>query len=71
MTCEICFEVHPVEKMRAPACGHYFCETCWTGEQVPMYICRLATLKFTLFDLYRCDATVVVLTSGLLLYLWF
>ncbi|XP_024357767.1 probable E3 ubiquitin-protein ligase ARI8 isoform X1 [Physcomitrium patens] len=31
MTCEICFEVHPFEKMRAPRCGHYFCETCWTG----------------------------------------
>jgi ariadne-1 len=31
MTCEICFEAHPSEKMKAPRCGHYFCETCWTG----------------------------------------
>lgn len=32
MTCEICFEAHPFEKMKAPRCGHYFCETCWTGQ---------------------------------------
>jgi hypothetical protein len=32
MTCEICFENQPLEKMKAPRCGHYFCETCWTGQ---------------------------------------
>lgn len=32
MTCGICFEGHPFEKMTAPRCGHYFCETCWTGQ---------------------------------------
>uniref|UniRef100_A0A7I4CMB5 RBR-type E3 ubiquitin transferase n=1 Tax=Physcomitrium patens TaxID=3218 RepID=A0A7I4CMB5_PHYPA len=31
MTCQICFEVHPFEKMKEPRCGHYFCEICWTG----------------------------------------
>lgn len=39
--------------------------------QVSESQCISADLQFTLFDLYRCDATMVVLTIGLLLYLWF
>lgn len=39
--------------------------------QVSESQCISGDLQFTLFDLYRCDATVVVLTTGLLLYLWF
>lgn len=32
ITCNICFENYPFEKMKAPRCGHYFCATCWTGQ---------------------------------------
>jgi hypothetical protein len=31
LLCGICFEIHPVEKMKAPSCGHFFCNSCWTG----------------------------------------
>ncbi|CAM6037537.1 unnamed protein product [Sphagnum compactum] len=31
LLCGICFETHPVEKMKAPSCGHFFCNSCWTG----------------------------------------
>ncbi|KAG6541506.1 hypothetical protein Mapa_017103 [Marchantia paleacea] len=32
LKCAICFEMHSVSRMKAsPGCGHYFCETCWTG----------------------------------------
>ncbi|CAM6106301.1 unnamed protein product [Calypogeia fissa] len=31
MTCGICFESHSLERMKAaPACGHFFCDSCWT-----------------------------------------
>ncbi|CAK9141647.1 unnamed protein product [Ilex paraguariensis] len=31
LTCGICFERYPLDGMRAVACGHPFCVTCWTG----------------------------------------
>jgi hypothetical protein len=31
LLCGICFETHAVERMKAPACGHFFCNSCWTG----------------------------------------
>eukprot|EP00252_Welwitschia_mirabilis_P004874 TRINITY_DN1520_c0_g2_i1.p1 TRINITY_DN1520_c0_g2~~TRINITY_DN1520_c0_g2_i1.p1 ORF type:complete len:587 (+),score=104.40 TRINITY_DN1520_c0_g2_i1:392-2152(+) len=31
LTCGICFESYGRDKMKAPACGHYFCNTCWEG----------------------------------------
>jgi hypothetical protein len=45
MTCEICFEVHPFEKMRAPRCGHYFCETCWTGQVLAHHYVGVFSLR--------------------------
>ncbi|OVA04605.1 zinc finger protein [Macleaya cordata] len=31
LTCGICFEAYPRDRMYAAACGHPFCGTCWTG----------------------------------------
>ncbi|CAA7400458.1 unnamed protein product [Spirodela intermedia] len=31
MTCGICFEVYPCNRMRSAACGHHFCNSCWEG----------------------------------------
>ncbi|XP_010268120.1 PREDICTED: probable E3 ubiquitin-protein ligase ARI8 [Nelumbo nucifera] len=31
LTCGICFEMYPRDRMHAAACGHPFCSTCWTG----------------------------------------
>nr|DAD43494.1 TPA_asm: hypothetical protein HUJ06_001724 [Nelumbo nucifera] len=31
LTCGICFETYPRDRMNAAACGHPFCCTCWTG----------------------------------------
>ncbi|CAO2837482.1 unnamed protein product [Amaranthus hypochondriacus] len=31
LTCGICFESFPKPMMSAVACGHPFCNTCWTG----------------------------------------
>lgn len=31
LTCGICFEAYPSDKMSAAACGHPFCITCWQG----------------------------------------
>ncbi|GLT95588.1 hypothetical protein SLE2022_132620 [Rubroshorea leprosula] len=31
MTCGICFENYPCDRLRAAACGHPFCNSCWAG----------------------------------------
>ncbi|KAG5549519.1 hypothetical protein RHGRI_014749 [Rhododendron griersonianum] len=31
LTCEICFETYPSDRMSAAACGHGFCGSCWQG----------------------------------------
>ncbi|KAK4778475.1 hypothetical protein SAY86_006003 [Trapa natans] len=31
LTCVICFESHPHDKIYSAACGHPFCSTCWAG----------------------------------------
>ncbi|KAH6834379.1 IBR domain-containing protein [Perilla frutescens var. hirtella] len=31
LTCGICFENYPRDRMRAVACGHPFCVVCWKG----------------------------------------
>ncbi|XP_078447141.1 putative E3 ubiquitin-protein ligase ARI7 [Wolffia australiana] len=31
LTCGICFEAYPHDKMVATVCGHPFCKTCWRG----------------------------------------
>lgn len=31
LTCGICFEVYPCDRMSSAACGHPFCVTCWQG----------------------------------------
>ncbi|KAJ4721664.1 RBR-type E3 ubiquitin transferase [Melia azedarach] len=31
MTCGICFETCPCDRLKTAACGHPFCSTCWTG----------------------------------------
>ncbi|CAL1370448.1 unnamed protein product [Linum trigynum] len=31
MTCGICFETYPCDRLHAAACGHPFCKTCWAG----------------------------------------
>uniref|UniRef100_A0A5B7C2E3 RBR-type E3 ubiquitin transferase n=1 Tax=Davidia involucrata TaxID=16924 RepID=A0A5B7C2E3_DAVIN len=31
LTCGICFETYPLDKINTAACGHPFCSTCWTG----------------------------------------
>ncbi|KAJ8753062.1 hypothetical protein K2173_011830 [Erythroxylum novogranatense] len=31
MTCGICFETYPREKLHAAVCGHPFCNSCWAG----------------------------------------
>ncbi|GKV29066.1 hypothetical protein SLEP1_g38037 [Rubroshorea leprosula] len=31
MTCGICFDAYPCDTLHAAACGHPFCESCWTG----------------------------------------
>ncbi|XP_044499740.1 probable E3 ubiquitin-protein ligase ARI8 [Mangifera indica] len=31
LTCGICFETYPCGSLHAAACGHPFCNTCWTG----------------------------------------
>ncbi|ESR41950.1 hypothetical protein CICLE_v10012327mg [Citrus x clementina] len=31
MTCGICFENYPSDRLLAAACGHPFCSSCWTG----------------------------------------
>ncbi|CAI9754511.1 unnamed protein product [Fraxinus pennsylvanica] len=31
LTCGICFETYPCDRMSAAACGHPFCVTCWQG----------------------------------------
>lgn len=45
MTCQICFEVHPFEKMKEPRCGHYFCEICWTGQVLVHHYVIVCTLR--------------------------
>ncbi|KAF3582238.1 hypothetical protein DY000_02034974 [Brassica cretica] len=32
LTCGICFDPYPPEKIASVSCGHPFCTTCWTGE---------------------------------------
>ncbi|KHG25604.1 putative E3 ubiquitin-protein ligase ARI8 -like protein [Gossypium arboreum] len=31
MICGICFETYPYDLLRAAACGHPFCNSCWSG----------------------------------------
>lgn len=31
LTCGICFETYPCDRMHAAACGHPFCTSCWAG----------------------------------------
>ncbi|KAJ4886254.1 putative E3 ubiquitin-protein ligase ARI7 [Raphanus sativus] len=31
LTCGICFDSYPPEKIVSVSCGHPFCTTCWTG----------------------------------------
>ncbi|GLT40928.1 hypothetical protein SLA2020_150240 [Shorea laevis] len=31
MTCGICFDAYPCDRLHAAACGHPFCKSCWTG----------------------------------------
>ncbi|KAL2482250.1 putative E3 ubiquitin-protein ligase [Forsythia ovata] len=31
LTCGICFETYPHDRMSSAACGHPFCVTCWQG----------------------------------------
>ncbi|KAH8501286.1 hypothetical protein H0E87_016196 [Populus deltoides] len=31
MTCGICFETYPSDRLRAVVCGHAFCNSCWAG----------------------------------------
>eukprot|EP00245_Coleochaete_scutata_P005603 TRINITY_DN19268_c0_g1_i1.p1 TRINITY_DN19268_c0_g1~~TRINITY_DN19268_c0_g1_i1.p1 ORF type:complete len:588 (-),score=91.66 TRINITY_DN19268_c0_g1_i1:664-2427(-) len=31
LTCNICFEDFTLDSMKAAACGHFFCNECWTG----------------------------------------
>ncbi|XWS42984.1 hypothetical protein CRYUN_Cryun16bG0061100 [Craigia yunnanensis] len=31
MTCGICFENYPYDRLHAAACGHPFCNSCWAG----------------------------------------
>nr|AAD24830.1 putative RING zinc finger protein [Arabidopsis thaliana] len=31
LTCGICFDSYPPEKIASVSCGHPFCTTCWTG----------------------------------------
>ncbi|KAJ8746836.1 hypothetical protein K2173_003842 [Erythroxylum novogranatense] len=31
VTCRICFETYPREKLYAAVCGHPFCNSCWEG----------------------------------------
>ncbi|GLT95585.1 hypothetical protein SLE2022_132590 [Rubroshorea leprosula] len=31
MTCGICFDDYPCDRLHAAACGHPFCKSCWTG----------------------------------------
>nr|XP_034923684.1 probable E3 ubiquitin-protein ligase ARI8 isoform X1 [Populus alba]XP_034923685.1 probable E3 ubiquitin-protein ligase ARI8 isoform X1 [Populus alba] len=31
MTCGICFETYPSDRLRAAVCGHPFCNSCWAG----------------------------------------
>ncbi|XP_051139997.1 probable E3 ubiquitin-protein ligase ARI8 isoform X2 [Andrographis paniculata] len=31
LTCEICFETYPRDRLSSAACGHPFCDTCWQG----------------------------------------
>ncbi|XP_024032724.1 probable E3 ubiquitin-protein ligase ARI8, partial [Morus notabilis] len=31
LTCGICFEAYPRDKIHTAVCGHPFCDTCWGG----------------------------------------
>ncbi|XP_077227066.1 putative E3 ubiquitin-protein ligase ARI8 [Tasmannia lanceolata] len=31
LTCGICFESYPHDRMNTASCGHQFCSVCWTG----------------------------------------
>uniref|UniRef100_A0A7N1A051 RBR-type E3 ubiquitin transferase n=1 Tax=Kalanchoe fedtschenkoi TaxID=63787 RepID=A0A7N1A051_KALFE len=31
LTCGICFETYPCDKIKSAACGHPFCTSCWGG----------------------------------------
>ncbi|KAF3973366.1 hypothetical protein ACB098_08G007600 [Castanea mollissima] len=31
LTCGICFETYPCDKIHTAACGHPFCSSCWAG----------------------------------------
>lgn len=31
LTCGVCFETFPSDKLHAAACGHPFCDSCWEG----------------------------------------
>lgn len=31
LVCGICFDSHPLDRIKSTACGHPFCNTCWTA----------------------------------------
>lgn len=31
LTCGICFDTYPCDRIQAVACGHPFCNSCWAG----------------------------------------
>ncbi|TYK23875.1 putative E3 ubiquitin-protein ligase ARI8 isoform X2 [Cucumis melo var. makuwa] len=31
LPCGICFEIYPLDKIQSAACGHPFCNACWTA----------------------------------------
>ncbi|XP_075634753.1 putative E3 ubiquitin-protein ligase ARI8 [Castanea sativa] len=31
LTCGICFETYPCDRIHTAACGHFFCSSCWAG----------------------------------------
>ncbi|CAK9149762.1 unnamed protein product [Ilex paraguariensis] len=59
LTCGICFETFPCDRMNAAACGHPFCVTCWQGWMD--ILLKRAPSAHGHLDLWKSNAKVYVI----------
>lgn len=62
LPCGICFEIYSRDKIQSAACGHPFCNTCWTG--LPTYITsHFGQLLYYIYLVLACPFSWLKITN--------
>ena len=71
LTCGICFESCPRNKIVSASCGHPFCNTCWSGKFPFFFFCYLyiylllsSSWRLILRFNFRCASNSSVILGG-------